>query len=219
VVPPAQRWRLTFARERDAERRPHRDLVDDWIARLRASGLPLPDVSGRVRAPLTFAAPLPAGLECRAELADLWLRQVLPVWRVREALLSTLPALVTLTRLDDVWIGRQALAAALRAADYSVSVPAGVALDALERAAERLVASRRIERTRARGTSTIQVDVRPLIDSVAVDRGRMALQFRTRFLADRGAGRPEDVLGILDESMGSPVAWGEPVREGLVLGE
>jgi Uncharacterized protein conserved in bacteria (DUF2344) len=219
IVPPAQRWRLTFARERDPDRRPHREVVDEWIERVKASGLPLPPVSGRLRAPLTFAAPLPAGIECREELADLWLRQPLPTWRVREALLPTLPALVTLVRLDDVWVGRPALAAALRAADYTVVVPRDVPVDALERATERLLASRAIDRPRTRGTSTVHIDVRPLIESVAVDGDRMALQLRTRFLPDRGAGRPEDVLGILDESLGSAVAWGEPVRERLHLSD
>ena len=217
--PPAQRWRLTFARERDPDRRPHREVVDEWIERLRASALPLPDATGRLRVPVTFAAPLPAGMECREEVADLWLRSVLPLWQVREALTPTLPPRIELVRVDDVWVGAPALAAAVRAAVYRVGLPEAAPFDLLEHAAARLLASRSIERPRARGTSTVQVDVRPLIESVGVSREPASLEIRTRFLPDRGAGRPEDVLAILASSIGSPVDWGETVRERLVFAD
>src|SRR5688572_4028664 len=89
---PAQRWRLTFARDADPDRRTNRELADEWLTRLRGSGLPLQAPSGRLRVPLTFAAPLPAGMACEEELADLWLRDGLQIWRVREAVVPTLPA-------------------------------------------------------------------------------------------------------------------------------
>ena len=217
--PPAQRWRLTFARERDPERRTHRELVDEWIAGLRASALPLPDASGRFRVPVTFAAPLPAGMACREELADLWLGTVLPLWRVREAIAPTLPARIELLRVDDVWVGAPALAAAVRAADYRVELPDLAPFDLLDRAAARMLAASSIERPRARGASTVQVDIRPLIESVRVSREPASLEIRTRFLPDRGAGRPEDVLAILGSWVEAPVEWGETVRERLLLAD
>jgi hypothetical protein len=63
----------------------------------------------------------------------------------------------------------------------------------------------------------VRVDVRPLIESVSVAHEGGSLAIRTRFLADRGAGRPEDVLGILESWITTPVEWGETVRERLIL--
>ena len=219
ALPPAQRWRLTFARERDPDRRTHREIADEWIGRVRESGLPLPDAAGRLRVPVTFAAPLPAGMECRAELADLWLREARPLWQVREAVAVTLPARVVLLGLDDVWVGAPPLQAALRAADYVVSLPEDAPLEALEEAVGGLMAAPTLERARTRGTSTVQVDVRPLIDSVHVLGEPPRLEIRTRFFPDRGAGRPEDVLDVLATTLDAPIEWGDIVRERLILAE
>jgi hypothetical protein len=139
------------------------------------------------------------------------------VWRVRDAIERTLPSGLDLVRLDDVWVGAPALAAALRAADYAVGLPDRAAIDAIEAAAKRLMASGSVECARPRSSGTVQVDVRPLIESVRVARDGASLEMRTRFLPDRGAGRPEDVLGILDSWITTPVEWGETIRERLIL--
>jgi radical SAM-linked protein len=203
----------------DPERRTHRDVVDGWVERLATTGLPLPPSSGRYRTPLTFAAPLPVGIECREELADLWLRDPLPLWRVRGAVEQTLPHAVSLTRLDDVWVGEPALAGAIRAADYRIDLREAAPLEALEAACDRFMSAPGIERERQRGSGTVRQDIRPLVEWVLVDRAERALQLRTRFLPDRGTGRPDDVREVLEGWVGAPVAWGSTIRERLLLAD
>jgi hypothetical protein len=156
-------------------------------------------------------------MACHEELADLWLRDSLPIWRVREAVVPTLPVGMSLHRLDDVWVGAPALAAAIRAADYVVAVPPDAPYEALEDAARRFERATSISWERARGGTNVDVDIRPLIDHVAVQRDARSLLIRARFLPDRGAGRPEDVLGTLESWIGSPIDWGAIVRERLIL--
>ena len=99
---PRQRWRLTFARRvsSDEPAAIGRAYATLWESALLASGLPVVIAdSGRPR--FALAAQLPAGASGRAELADTWLTERWPAWRVREALVPVLdPSLQS--RLEEV---------------------------------------------------------------------------------------------------------------------
>jgi radical SAM-linked protein len=223
VAEPRQRWRIAFARPARALDTVHRDIADRWIAGLQAQGLPLPRGEGRPKAPLSFAAPLPLGVVADCELADLVLAERLPAWRVREAVARAIPAELDLLDVHDVWLGSRPLAALVRAADYrTVLDPAVEAadLDRTEHAVDQLMAATTLERERPRAAGTVRYDLRPLLERVRLDRGPdPALRIRTRFLPDRGAGRPEEVVAALEALAGCSIPTSGTTRQRLILAE
>jgi radical SAM-linked protein len=221
VAEPRQRWRVTFGRRADAPSTTHRELADAWSAAL-AQRVPLPNSGGaRQRPPLTFAAVLPAGVAADCELADLYLAERLPAWRVREAVCDSAPTGVVVAGVHDVWLGAPALPASVAAADYRISLAdAGFDAAALRAAAARLLAAPTLERRRPRGDSLVAYDLRPLVAAIDVkDAFPTELLVRTRFHAERGAGRPEEVLAALGDVLGTPLAAAQIVRERVLLAD
>src|SRR5260221_526056 len=81
-----QRWRLVLARGAGAPAIAGRELTDAWEQALAETALPLYRPAGRSRARFSLGAPLPIGMAAERELADVVLTEVVPIWRVREAL-------------------------------------------------------------------------------------------------------------------------------------
>jgi radical SAM-linked protein len=222
-VPPEarQRWRVTFRRAADAPAVPHREIADAWLAGLLAGDLPLAKANGaRARPPLTFAAPLPIGMPADHELADAFLIERLPVWRVRSSLAASAPEGIDIVSVADVWLGAPALAAALAAADYRVTIGAETrpAAGELADAAQALLAATSIPRQRQKGGGTIQYDLRPLLSHIEVDGAGM-LRVRTLFHPERGAGRPEEVVAALADLLHRPLVVESIVRARLILAD
>jgi radical SAM-linked protein len=216
IAEPRQRWRLVFRRGPDAPITTHRELVDDWLARLTRCGLPLPVSEGtRQRSPLTFAAPLPVGMPAEREVADLVLARRLPIGRVRDAVTETLPEGIELTDLYDVWLGAPPLAASIAAADYRVDLHGDGDRGELEHAAAGMIAARSLPRRRARGEATVEYDLRPLVDRVEVVES--GVRIRSLFDPARGAGRPEEVVAALGELVGRELKVRAITRERLIL--
>jgi radical SAM-linked protein len=220
---PRQRWRLTLARGPEAPRLAGRDLNEAWEAAFEAAGLPLARGGGaRPKSPVAFAAPLPVGMEAEAELMDVTLSERWPAWRAREAVLAAMLEGWSLADLADVWLGAPALAAEICAADYRIVVGGGADGAALAGAADGVLASQRLFRTRDKGGSSVRYDLRPLLASIdAVDGAgpRVVLRVRTRFDPQLGNGRPEEVVAALADELGRDVVIDEIVRERLVLAD
>jgi uncharacterized protein DUF2344 len=227
-----QRWRLTFSRvpAAEGETPSGRDYIALWEAALTDCGLPVAMTdAGRFR--FALAAPLPARTSGRAELADLWLTERAPAWRVREALDGVLPGGHALVALEDVWPGAPALAGRVAAADYRVSLQGAVDEGAIAAAADRLLAADRLDRERAKGGGVKSYDLRPLLISIAtaveageVEAGaagdeRVVVRVRTRIHPELGSGRPEEVIAALAEALGAPLEATETIRERLVLSD
>jgi radical SAM-linked protein len=221
VAEPRQRWRVTFGRGADALATTHRELADTWSAAL-AARLPLPRSEGsRQRPPLTFAAPLPTGVAAECELADLYIAERLPAWRVRQAVCESAPSGVVVAGVHDVWLGAPALAASVAAADYRI-VLGDAACDpaAIRNAAAHLLSAATLERRRPRGNDSVAYDLRPLLDAIDVRAAiPVVLLIRTRFHPERGAGRPEEVLAALADAVGTPLAAAQIVRERILLSD
>lgn len=226
VVPaaqePRQRWRLTFARAAvvDGETPAGRDYISAWEAALSESGLPVAMTdAGRVR--FALGAPLPARTAGQAELADIWLTERTPAWRVREALEHVLPAGHALVALEDVWPGAPALAGRVAAADYRATLTVGLDPGAVSAAAGRLLAADRLPRERAKGGSVKTYDLRPLLISIEAapeDQG-VVVRMRTRIHPELGSGRPEEVIAALGDELGAQLQTLATVRERLVLSD
>lgn len=224
VAPPPpearQRWRLTFSRRGagEGETPSGRDYISLWEAALAESGLPVAtnDV-GRYR--FALAAPLPARTSGSAELADLWLTERSPAWRVREGLEGVLPAGHALVALEDIWPGAPALAGRVAAADYRVTLGGPVDEPEIAAVARRLLSAERLPRERAKGAGVKSYDLRPLLISIdtAVEDERVVVRVRTRIHPELGSGRPEEVIAALSDELGTALEPIETVRERLVL--
>jgi hypothetical protein len=225
-----QRWRLTFSRvpAAEGETPTGRDYIALWEAALADCGLPVAMTdAGRFR--FALAAPLPARTSGRAELADLWLTERAPAWRVREGLDRVLPTGHALVALEDMWLGAPALAGRVAAADYRVSLRGALDEGAVAAAADRLLAADQLDRQRAKGGGVKSYDLRPLLISIATavesrESGeardeRVVVRVRTRIHPELGSGRPEEVVAALADALGAPLEASEMIRERLVLSD
>jgi radical SAM-linked protein len=220
---PRQRWRLVVGRVAEAADVTQRDVGEAWERTIVESGLPIAMTEAdRPRPRISFGAPLPVGVAADRELIDVVLTERLPAWHVREALAGRTPPGWTIVELHDVWLAGPPLAGRVGAADYRIEL-AGEGLDGgvVSAAIERLRTARSITRLRAKGGATVEYDLRPLLmglELVGSDRP-VTIRARTRFHAELGTGRPEEVVGALGEALGKPLEAASIVRERLLLAD
>jgi radical SAM-linked protein len=222
AVEPRQRWRLTFRRGPVPAELVGRAAIEAWQTALIDSGLALAQLDATGRPRVAFGAPLPAPAEGEAELAEIFLAERVPAWRVREALADRLPTGHELLSAEDIWLGAPPLAGRVVAADWRLEVDGvGVDSEALGGAAARLLAARSLPRTRSKGGEDKTYDLRPLLDEVRVAEptglDAVTLRVRTRFRPELGSGRPEEVVAALAEAGGGDLVVRRMVRERLIL--
>ena len=221
LPPPArQRWRLVLARAASTASLSGRELADAFDGALEASGLPVHRPAGRSRPRVAFGASVPASIALEHELADLLLSELVPRWRVREALAPVVPGGWQLLDLEDVWLGEPPLAGQVAAADYRIEVVGADAV-AVATAAADVLAATELPRERAKGTETVRYDLRPLlIDVEVVSPGPpVVIRTRTRFHPALGTGRPEEVVGALADAAGVALSSKTVVRERVILAD
>lgn len=217
VEPPRQRWRLVLARAPDAPSIAGRELADVWEAALEESGLPIHRPPGRPRGRVAFAAPLPLGVAAEGELAEVFLSERVPLWRVRTALTERLPAGWRLIDLFDVWVGGPPLAGRIVAADYRIEIASSGDPGNIDAAARSLLEARALPRERQKGQGTVSYDLRRLLIDVRRVPDGSSIRVRTRIDPALGTGRPEEVIAALGERLGAPLDVRAVVRERLVL--
>jgi len=216
-APPRQRWRLVLARSGDAPRIAGRELTDAWEEALEATGLPVHRAAGRARSRVAFAAPLQLGIAAERELAEVFLTERVPIWRIREALIERIPAGWRLVDLFDVWAGGPPLAGRVIAAAYRIELEAGAEPDRLAEAARSLLASRELPRVRQKGDGSVAYDLRPLLLDVTVEPGTGAVRVQTRIHPELGSGRPEEVVAALGDRLPQPLEVRAIVRERIIV--
>jgi radical SAM-linked protein len=218
---PRQRWRLVVARAADAPDQPQRDLADAWVAAIEAAGLPVAWTEGaRSRPRIGFGAPLPVGMAANAELIDVVMTERWPAWRVREALTSHVPMGWRVVEVQDVWLAGPPLAGRVAAADFEIELAGHPPIDRLRAAAADLLAAARLPRQRARGDSSVEYDLRPLLIDISIEEGPpMSMTARTRFHPELGTGRPEEVVAALAGHAGQALEIVSIVRDRLILVE
>jgi hypothetical protein len=221
VAPPRQRWRLVLARSPDAPRIGGRELSDAWDAAIDATGLPLHRPAGRIRARVAFGAPLQVGIAAERELADLFLVERVPAWRMREALAGVLPDGWSLVDLFDVWVGGPPLAGRVAAADYRIELGDEPDRGILAAAARALLEAGSLPRTRQKGSAAVPYDLRALlVDLAIVPAGAgTSLRVRTRIHPELGSGRPDEVVAALGDWLRYPLETRAIVRERVLLAD
>ena len=219
---PRQRWRLTFRRGPVAAELVGRVAIGAWQTALIESGLALAQLDAAGRPRVAFGAPLSAAAEGEAELAEIFLAERVPAWRLREALADRLPASHTLIGAEDVWLGAPPLPGRVVAADWRVEIePASADHEALAAAAARLLAATSLPRTRSKSGADKPYDMRPLLDDIVVSAPRpdapCVIRIRTRFRPELGSGRPEEVVAALADASGTHPDVRRTIRERLIL--
>jgi radical SAM-linked protein len=219
-----QRWRLVVSRAAQSGQEPQGDQLAEWEAALAAADLPIAGMdAARPKARFAVAAPLSVGIAGERELADLWLVERWPRWRVREALATSLPAGCALVELYDVWLGEPPLPGQVAASVYRAEIPGPASSDRLAAAATTLMASRSLPRERRRGERIVSYDLRPFLVSIEVTPsalGGALIRMTLRHDPAKGVGRPDETLAALGEVLGGATLTPTTVvRERVVLAD
>jgi radical SAM-linked protein len=220
-APPRQRWRLVLTRSADAPGIGGRELAGAWEEAVEATGLPFHRPAGRARPRVAFGAPLQLGVAAERELAELFLAERVPIWRMRDALAGRLPDGWSLVDLFDVWVGGPPLAGRVVAADYRIEVEGEADPEPIAVAACEVLEASQLPRVKQKGGTSVPYDLRPLLADVTVDRvaSRTTLRVRTRIHPELGTGRPEEVVAALGDRLGRQLEVRAVVRERLILAD
>ncbi|MDO8484235.1 MAG: DUF2344 domain-containing protein [Candidatus Limnocylindrales bacterium] len=220
-APPRQRWRLVLARSADAPRIGGREQADAWEAAVEATGLPLHRPPGRARARVAFGAPLQLGIAAERELAELFLAERVPIWRMTEALSGRLPEGWSLVDLFDVWVGGPPLAGRVVAADYRIELEDETDPVSIAAAARDMLEASALPRVRPKGGASVPYDLRPLLVDATAEAFAppTRLRVRTRIHPELGTGRPEEVVAALSDRLGRSLEVRAIVRERLILAD
>ena len=212
---------MVIARSAQAPRIGGRELVDAWETAVEESGLPLHRAAGRARGRVAFGAPLQLGIAAEHELAEIFLAERAPTWRVREALVAAVPTGWSLVDLYDVWAGGPPLAGRVIDADYRIELETAADAASIASAARALLEAADLPRTRQKGGATIPYDLRPLLVNVTLDMSAapLTLRVRTRIHPELGTGRPEEVVAALGDRCGRALEVRSIVRERLILAD
>ena len=153
------------------------------------------------------------------ELAEISLTDVLPVWRVREALLACLPQGWSLVDLHDEWLGAPALAGRVTGAVYRVTIDGAADAREVTSAAARVLGASQVMRERLKGGVPVPYDLRPLVAAIdVVEPGPpVVVRIEVRIHPERGSGRPEEVLAAIGDQLGRGLVARLLVRERLIV--
>jgi hypothetical protein len=214
-------------RSQDAPRLAQREWLGAWEAALLASGLPLVGADADPPRPrLSAGAPLTAGMPAEAELLDIVLTERLPQWQVREALEPRVPEGHRLVGLCDVWLGESPLPARVVAGEYTAVLDLDAAsAQAVAVALAEVLGAEALPRERVKGDRRVPYDLRPFVDDLAFSSadpdggGSHVLTMRLRHSAEKGIGRPEEVLAELGDRLGWSLHPSSVTRSRLVLAD
>lgn len=210
----AGRWRLRVCFSKTGRMRflSHLDFVRAFERATRRAGLPVALSEGFSPAPkIAYGWPLPVGMAGLAEYLDMELTSRVPPETVQAALNDQLPDGFEVREAFYLSPHGPSVMAEMNRGAYTATADAeGFGLEDWRDAARRALAQERLELVRERGGTDGRpvkrkaVDVRPVIDRLevrSVADGRVKV-FMELVLGERGAARPEEVVGFL--RMGLP---------------
>ncbi len=191
------RVRLTFTKGEPVRYIGHLDLHRALERIFRRARVPLAYSQGfNPRPRLNLASALPLGVTGRAELAEAWLEEEMPLEVLKVALNGSAAPGIQITELEPVPDKTPKLPNLIEAAGYRVAldeVPPG-----LTNAVRDLLAADRIQRTRKGKT----YDLRPLVEALSLENGSDGSGLLIRLAARPGAtGRVDEVLLALGISL------------------
>ncbi|MDK2888782.1 MAG: hypothetical protein PWP72_1660 [Thermoanaerobacter sp.] len=219
------RYRIEFRKEGMARFISHLDLVRTLERAMRRAGLPLAFSRGFNPHPrFSLGAPLPVGVKGEREYLDLELVTALPEDEIKGRLNEQLPGGLEVTRVWSIPEDAPALMATLEKATYRVDLRLVRAItpEDLRKIIDGLLALPEIIITRRSGDKKEKtLDIRPGIHALSgrVEGDRVTLEMCLA-VGSRATVRPEEVVQVLAERFGLPVADEQPgvSRTGLYCG-
>ncbi len=164
---PVQRVRFRVGRESDARFLGHLEWQNAWQRALRRARAPLAYSLGFHPHPrVDFSSALPSGEESRAEFMDARLVRRVDVAALVSALRATVPSGFLVLGGEEVPLDAAATMGEVRGWRYEL-VP-GLPIEVARDAAERIDVATSLPVTRRSKSGPIQVDVRPMVDHIAV---------------------------------------------------
>ncbi len=195
------RYRITFATRRTLAYVSVLELGKVWERSLRRAGMPLKYSQGyNPRPKLHFAAPLPVGCGCEADLLDVWLESPVTPEAMLAALADTIPTDLSVSDIRNVPEGEAALSEQLVAAEYRVWLR-DVSQDVAQSAVADFLDSASLSLAkRGRKYRGKTYDLRPLVEELHLENAPTPwIGLWMRLHAQPGAtGRPDEVLKALD---------------------
>jgi radical SAM-linked protein len=196
-----QRLRLTFARGEEIKYITHLDIMRLWVRVLRRARVPLAYSQGFTPHPkLSLAAPLAVGVTSEGELMDIELEGRMATRYFLARVDEQLPTGVRLLGVEEVPPTWPSLQAAVRFAEYRVTVQTAELLAALQERIAGLLAAPSLSRERLRVDQVRRYDLRPLIAALRLEQwnaGQAVLAMRLQ-TDERATGRPDEVLAALN---------------------
>lgn len=195
-----QRVRITYTRGEELKYITHLDMMRFWERALRRAEIPVAYSEGfSPHAQIALAAPLAVGTTSEAELMDVFLERTMRPRDLVAAVTPQLTAGVGIARAEEVGLTLPSLQAEMRSAAYDVDVEAADDVDA---AVARFMASASVPWQHAREDEVRSYDMRPLVQSIEVERieGGAQRVHRLRMTLrndNTGSGRPEQVVAAL----------------------
>jgi len=191
------RVRFTFAKTEAMRYTGHLDLFRTLERSLRRARLPLAYSEGfRPHPKINIAAPLPLGITSEEELAEVWLKQALPLADIEAQLANAAPPGMEFGAFEEIVGKVPKLQTQTLSAEYCVEV-----IEKINDLAERvhaLLAEKEILMERRKKGRVRQYDLRPLIQKMDV-REDSGQQISIRLALQEGAtGRVDEVLKALD---------------------
>lgn len=200
--PVVQRVRVTFSKSGATRYISHLDLARALERALNRAGLPIAYTQGFNRRPrLSLAAALPLGYTSEAEMADVWLTDVVLLEAFITRLQQSLPPGIDVRTARDVGLSEPSIQQQTAGSIYEVEFLEPVDEGTLRAGVAAILDSQTLLRERARPKQNRPqvVDLRPLIIDMIVhpgDDGHPRLQLHLVQSATQ-TGRPDDVLAAL----------------------
>jgi len=202
-TPPAMsgRHRITFATSRTLAYLSVLELGKVWERTLRRGRVPLKYSQGfNPRPRMHFAAPLPVGCGCRADLLDLSLDEPRTSQALRDAIAGVTPRNLVVLDVAAVDIHAKSLSDLLQEAEYSVWLQQVGEAELAETVTAFLEREEVLMSKRGRKYRGKFYDLRPLVKSLSLDPATPSpwLGLHMRMMARPGAtGRPDELLRAL----------------------
>lgn len=182
----------------------HLDLARVFDRAVRRADLPVSYSEGfNPRARISFAAPLPVGIQGEAEWCAIDLDRPLPPAEVQARLAAQMPEGINLWGVEVRPRGRRSPTAEITEAEYQAVLGAGApGADALAQAADALLAADSVVVNRQTKRSDGPQDIRPgLLDLELIQAEPPVLLIRVR-ISEGQTAKPDEVLGALARELG-----------------
>jgi len=197
----SERHRITFATSRTLAYLSVLELGKVWERTLRRGRVPLKYSQGfNPRPRMHFAAPLPVGCGCEAELLDLSLNEPRTSQALRDAIAGVTPQNLVVLDVTAVDIHARSLSDLLQETEYSVWLRQVSEAELVEAVTIFLEKEEILMPKRGRKYRGKFYDLRPLVKSLSLDPAAPSpwLGLHMRVMARPGAtGRPDELLRAL----------------------